>query len=494
MGAFPTIGFAPLVLVAWIPLLRLAPDMSWRRRLVWGWVMGALYQAGLFRWIVFTMREMSGLPTAVGLGGLGAFSLWHGLMAGVFLCLAEPARRSAVRIHPGLGPLAVAAVYAATEWVWPILFPWGLGQAFWQVGPLASLMAWTGVPGLSFLVISVSSALAELWRENRARQLIPTAIAVITLLGLGFGWWLHVHTTEPRRTLSVAALQMNYTLDEKRHANLAMRGRLFRRFEDRVRSIPAGRYDLVVASEGAFPLYWDVDVETAAADAPELATRGTRRIQAAIRAGPRTDAIFGGMRRSGDKRMRNSAVHLGGSGGLRDHYDKVVLVPFGEYLPGTSLFPDLAGSIQGVGNFAAGTKPCRFQAAGEVVACGICYESLLPGLTREAAADDAALLVNLTIDTWFGASTAPWFHLMSQASRAAELGIPLVRSALTGISALVGADGVPYAVLPLDQDGILAGEVPLKDLTTPYRLVGPLFAWLCLLATVALLLAAWRRR
>ena len=109
--ALPNVGWGWPIVIAWTPLLRLGPRMTWKQRLLSGWLMGFLYQAVLFRWIVFTAREMSGLPEAVGLLLLALFAGWHGLMCGVSLALAEPARRAAERLTTGAGPVAVATVF-----------------------------------------------------------------------------------------------------------------------------------------------------------------------------------------------------------------------------------------------------------------------------------------------------------------------------------------------------------------------------------------------
>jgi apolipoprotein N-acyltransferase len=496
--ALPTVGLVWPIAFAFAPLLYLAPHTRPRRRFLLGWLMGFVFQAVLFRWIVFTLREMSGLPEGVGLLALAAFALWHGLAVGVFFALAEPLRRAAARRHPGLGPLAVAALWTAVEWLWPCLFPWYLGQAAWRVPQLASVMGLTGAPGLSFLAVAASALLVDLARHRRLRPLVPLAAASLALVA--FGLWHHARldATPLRRVLKVAVLQPAPSLAEKKDGGLTVRSGQLRRLDATLRSMPPGTYDLIVAPEGAFPYYWRVDpalTGQALPHGPLDFVGPTETIRAALAAGPATDLLIGALRHLSDGKIHNSAILVGGDGTDRAVYDKRVLVPFGEYLPGTSLFPSLANAVPGIANFDPGEHPCRLRAAGEPLACGICYETLFAADTRAVAADDAAFLVNMTIDVWFGRSTAPWFHLMSQASRAAELGVPLVRAALTGISAVVGPDGVPTATLGLDERAILVADLPLRDVPTPYRAVGPLFAWLCLLiSAVAVALAARDRR
>ena len=495
--AYPTVGWALLMLFAWVPLLVVSRELSGRERLVAGLVMGFIARAVLFRWIVFSLEEMSGLPPAVGWGAVALFSLWHGLWFGVFLYLAEPLRRAGEALRPGLGLLAIPVAFAAVEWSGPTLFNLGLGSALWEIPALSAISALTGSPGLSFLCVGASAIFAELWcarnaREQRAQllpRLAPTGVCLAILISFGGAWWGAHQLIAPRRVLKVGILQVNWTLEEKKSMTMNRRFELLGRLEERLRAIPSETYDVIVASEGTYPLFWIVD------DAPSPRLKplvnAMSRVQRALAEGPKTDLIIGGLRRPETGETRNSAVHLRPDGSLAGYYDKQVLMPFGEKVPGQDWFPALKGSIPGVGLFDAGESPCRFEAAGEVFACGICYEGLFAEHTRGDIAD-ASVLINLTIDTWFGRSTAPWFHMMVHAHRAAENGVPMLRSALTGISGVIGEDGALDAHLPLDEAGLLSAEVPLTDLTPPYRHVGPLFSLLCLLFTLALLVRSRR--
>ncbi|MDP6947097.1 MAG: apolipoprotein N-acyltransferase, partial [Myxococcota bacterium] len=355
---------------------------------------------------------------------------------------------------------------------------------------MSAISALTGAQGLSFLCLGTSALLAEAWWSrgqgeasvSLGQRLRPTQLVLSVLLLFGCGWWGAHQLTTPRRNLKVGVMQANWTLEEKKNMTPRRRYELLGRLEERLMAIAPGTYDLLIASEGAYPLYWAVDADGHQGDPVPGMVAATRRVQRAVAEGPKTDLIIGGLRQPDQGFTRNSAVHITPDGRLGGHYDKQVLMPFGEKIPGQDWFPSLRGSVPGVGVFDAGERPCRFEAAGEVVACGICYEGLFPEHTR-GDISDATVLVNLTIDTWFGRSTAPWFHLMAHSPRAAENGVPMLRSALTGVSAILGEDGAPDALLALDETGILSAEVPLTDLTPPYRVLGPLFALLCVLAT-----------
>jgi apolipoprotein N-acyltransferase len=508
--ALPTFELAPIGLVAFVPLLialrpfRSAageeslvsrPSVSRKKRFWLGWLTGFVFQLVLFRWIPFTLGEMTAFPDALTLSMLALYAAWHGLQIALFAAFVVPIEDLVARRFPALTPVAAALFYAYLEWAFPSLFPWSYGHVVWEVGFIAApLLSLQGVPLMTAWVILPSALVAALWtrsiRQNAQVQQVPRLRLVVVSVGVAIGVLAFATALRsitlgaPDTTWRVAIIQPNYVLAEKKRANMAMRQRFLERLEGQISSLPPDTYDLVVASEGAFPMWWRVDIDRLdAAKNPQV--EATRRVQRAIANGPKAHTIMGGLRHDDDGETRNAAVHLGPDGKILGHYDKKTLVPFSEYVPFADLFPSLK-EVKGIGHMAAGEDACGFTAKGGVpVTCGICYESMFAGDTR-GDAGDARLLVNLTIDTWFGTSTAPRMHLMSHASRAAELGIPLVRTALTGISALIGPDGQVVDMLGLDVPGILDVTVPLPTGTTVYREVGQV-----LMPLVGLALALW---
>ena len=503
--AFPTTELGPLALIALVPVLVAMRSRTRWQRFRLGWLLGIAVELTLFRWIPFTMTEMTSIAGPLTWLMALAYALWHGLRLGVFLALAEPLRR-ALATRPRLAPwagVAVALIYLVVEWLWPVIFPWMLGHALWEAPGAGELLALQGVPLLTFVVALVNAGLADAWWSKYRGQapgsvakplLVPLAVLVL-LLVLAFIF-------APRasdETLRVAIVQPNFTLAEKKKATLALRKTLLDRIDAQIRALPRDTFDLVIASEGAFPMWWVLDADSHPG-ASSAMIDATRRIARAVAEGPHADAIIGGLRQDENKHTRNSAVHIGRDGGILGHYDKQTLVPFSEYMPFVGLIPSL-GEIRGVGNVLEGDTPCAFDVmptqgkrSGPVhVACGICYESMFADRTR-ADAGQAELLVNLTIDTWFGNSTAPRMHLMTQASRAAELGVPLLRSALTGISAQVDIHGRVVASLPVDVPGVLDATVVLSHGTTVFRELGQLFAPLGALLVLSGLVDAFRRR
>lgn len=483
-------------LFALAPLLVLARQLSRRRRFMAGWLAGAVCELWLFGWVAGTLEAMTDLP---GWGNLLAaliYAAWHGLRFGLFLMLAEPARRAADRALPGGGAVAIAAVWVILEWLWPSVFFWALGHAFWQVGPVNAIAALGGVEALSFVVVGVNAVLAAAWVERSGRGQWTMVSLLVALLAFGTGWWMHVRAQPPRRVLRVAILQPNHTLEERANETAEIRERQLDRLDGLIRSVPRGEFDLILGPESGFPYFWRTDVAEFAhlddTSAPIFVDR-TRQVQRAIREGPRTHAILGGLREPEGSRFRNAAVHFAPDGGVLGVYDKRILVPFGEYVPGRDWFPELEHAVSGISSFDPGETDCRFVVEGELMGCGICYESVVSDHVREGMGD-ASVHLNLTNDSWFGESIAPHFHLVDQSTRAVELGVPLIRSALTGISAVILADGTLAAQMGLGKRGYLDAKVPLVDVTPPYRVIGPVFRWVLLAIAIMALWGAWRER
>jgi apolipoprotein N-acyltransferase len=210
--------------------------------------------------------------------------------------------------------------------------------------------------------------------------------------------------------------------------------------------------------------------------------------------------VIGGVERVRGKEAWNSAIVITPDGKIGDHYDKIQLLAFGEYIPFGDWFPFLYEWSPLATHLTQGTTTKPLRAAGHLFATFICYEDILPWIVRKTMANQgegrAHAMVNLTNDSWYGAGHEQEQHLMLAAVRTIEHRRWLVRATSTGISAFVDAAGRVVTRIPADVRGVAVRDVPMLEGTTVYELVGdwPGWASLGLLALVAVRELRRRRR
>jgi len=166
-------------------------------------------------------------------------------------------------------------------------------------------------------------------------------------------------------------------------------------------------------------------------------------------------------------------------------YDKMQLVPFGEYVPYAHVLFFVRRIVEAVGDLVPGLVPTVFRVPAARFGVAICYEDVLPGVTRRFVAAGADFLVNVTNDAWYGPTSAPHQHLAQATFRAIEGRVPLVRAANTGISAVIDVDGRIRWRGPLFEPLAHVEQISWPGVRTFYTRFGDVFAWACALASLA---------
>ncbi|OOZ40904.1 apolipoprotein N-acyltransferase [Solemya pervernicosa gill symbiont] len=346
--------------------------------------------------------------------------------------------------------LLLPAGWVALEWVRGSIlggFPWLLlGQG--QIDtPLSGYAPWLGVYGVSWVVALTAGAVALLIR-TRSLRLPTVVIAVLWLVPLllnQFSW------TEPLGKVRVALLQGNIEQDQKWLPEV--REMTLRRYAEMTMANPDS--DLIVWPETAIPafLHW---VEGSYTESLQQFARQSK-----------TDLLIGVPYQEQESYdYYNSVVSFGAEQRL---YHKRHLVPFGEFLPFKPVL-SLLGNFLAVPmtDFArGGEEQPLLSAAGYPVGTSICYEAAF-GEEIAATLPEAALLVNVTNDAWFGHSLAPAQHLQISRMRALETGRYMLRVANTGITAIIGPDGKVEAHTEQFETTVLKGEVEAREGITPY--------------------------
>ena len=214
-----------------------------------------------------------------------------------------------------------------------------------------------------------------------------------------------------------------------------------------------------------------------------------------LAAAVKTDLLLGTLTKDDEGKFYNSAYIIDRSGKTAGAYHKTHLVPFGEYTPLISYFPFLAKLTAEGGDFSAGRegyKPIKTDSGN--VGILICYEGVFPSITRENVQNGAQVLVNLTNDAWYDRTSAPYQHFSFYIFRAIETDRWLLRSANTGISAIIDPKGRVMTKTPIFTEEVLKGSYDMRDTKTFYVRYGDWFVAVALVVLLAALPVCRRKK
>jgi apolipoprotein N-acyltransferase len=453
-----------------------------------GFYYGLGFFTGLLYWLVHTLSTYGALPTVASASLLLLLCVYLALYPALCLaCVAIASKKSA-----NLGLFVAPLAWVGFEWVRAHLmtgFGWGdITQALWSERFALDLAPYIGVDGAMLAVALVMSGLAWLIaRAKRGRRSRPTFHSLLpALLGVA------VLVVVPRLPLSSEPVFTRVTVGIVQ-GNIDQAVKWDRRYRNDTLKTYLNHSEKLVRINSPDLLLWP---ETAMPFTVEDSSAEREALETFIRH-LETPALFGApsYERAGDSyRGRNSVYHIDGSGKIGGRYDKMHLVPFGEFIPFGEYFPFIKKLVVGVGDFTPGAELKRFTVSDKEVVVGplICFESIFPDYATEHAERGAQLLALVTNDAWFGDSTAPAQHLAYAAWRAAETGLPLVRAANTGISAVFNHRGRLVAHTEMNVEKALYSEVGVPVCSSAVQanvapFVGPLCLALALLPVFAML-------
>ena len=481
--AFPTTDWS---LFAWVwlaPALACALVRVPRGALADGWLAGAVFFLVLLRWLDHTFRYYSAIPWPVAWLFIAALAAYCGLYTGAVISAVAWLRS---RCGVGWALAAAPVLWVAGEWVRGRLlggFPWGL-LGYSQHGelPVIQIAELTGVYGVSFLVAAanaaVTGAVALGWRA------LPGLVGVLMLLSGSLLFGVLALETKPPHAGGPSPIRVTVvqpSIEQALKWDPARRAESLAVYERLTREAGESRPALIVWPETAVPTLLPGDQDLLA---------WLRRLAGEVD----TPLLVGSLDRTEGPRWRplNSAFLLTAEG-LRAKYDKIRLVPFGEYDPLLGAAGAVRPWAEFISEFAAGDARTVFPLPAAPFGTVICFEGVFPELVREFVAGGARFMANITNDAWFGRTSGPWQHLAMLPLRAVENRVAIARAANTGISAFVEPTGRVVRRLPLFERGILEGALPLRTRVTFYTWFGDWFAYTCLGLSVALVaIAFWR--
>ena len=484
-AALPPLHLLPLLVVAFAGLVWLIDGSASRRAaLAAGWWFGfGHFVSGLYWFGIAMMTDPERFAWLVAPAVLGASAA-----LAVYPALAALAARLCV---PGVGRvLGLALAWTAAEWLRGNLFtgfPWNLIASAWTVSEaMIQFTALAGGLGLGLVTVAVAGLPATLADGSDDQgpggrlRWAPTVLgaALLAVLWGGGVARLAGATSETVDGVMLRLVQPNIAQHHK--WNPELREALFQRHLALTAGDGFERITHVIWPETAIPFF--------------VANEPARR-RAIARVTPPGGALISGAIRTtpepSEPRMLWNSLHGFDDGGrVIATYDKAHLVPFGEYVPFRDVL-SFAKLTYGAVDFSPGPGPRTLRLPGlPPFSPLICYEAIFPQAVLDAD-DRPGFLLNITNDAWFGISSGPYQHFASARLRAVEQGLPLVRVANTGISAVVDGHGRVVASLALGAGGVLDARLPVAlDETTPYARWGD--GWL-VLALVAGVLALGRQ-
>ena len=369
--------------------------------------------------------------------------------------------------------LALACAFTVSEWLRGHVltgFPWNtLGYALTEPLALAQSASLIGLWGLTFITVIVFASPAVLIDErSKSRAWMPLVLSILVLMAMGAYGALHLQSNPTRLVENVKLRLMQPNLQQDVKFNYAAKQEVMNKYislSDRAtgpQSTGVRDATILIWPESAFPFFLAREADVMAQIA-SLLPDGTILITGAIRPPDQPPGLT-------ITRAYNSIYAIDHEGTILSVYDKLHLVPGGEYLPFQSAMEKL-GLVQLTkvsGGFIPGTirRTMSLPNAPRVLPL-ICYEAIFPG-DIVPGGDRPGWIVNLTNDGWFGISTGPYQHLQQTRVRAIEEGLPIVRTANTGISAVIDSMGRIVARLDLGVEGVLDSGLPAASDPTPY--------------------------
>jgi apolipoprotein N-acyltransferase len=481
-GSFPNLNFNWLAWFAFVPLLISLRDQPLKESFYLGFLTGLTHYLTLVYWLIHTMRTYGHLPLFLSVVILILLSAYLALYFAAF-----SAAVSRLFSKPFVLFLLTPIFWVGLEYIRSFFlsgFPWALiGYSQFNSLHILQISDIFGVYGVSFLIAGSNATIfiAFLyftglhWQGTKiTKSLVLFSIPVfvfIFIIAWSYGS-MRIKSIDSLAAKSpstrVAVVQGNIKQSEK--WDKAFQHATIKKYINLSHSVKEQKADLVVWPETSAPFYFLKDPRLS-----EMIIRGIADIPA--------DFIIGSPcyeRRNKRVEYYNSAYLISAAGHVYGRYDKAHLVPFGEYIPLKRWLPFLGKIVEHVGDFRPGKKGNTLQWKNHRLGFLICYEIIFPDLSRAMVKNQAALLVNITNDAWYGRTSAPYQHFSKAVFRAVENRRALVRSANTGISGFIDPVGRVIDSTDIFQDAVKTQTVPLINETSFYTRYGDLFAICCL--------------
>jgi apolipoprotein N-acyltransferase len=483
--SFPQFDLEFLAWIALVPLFYSIEGKGLYHSFILGFLTGVISFLGILYWIIVAVHTYGNVPLVLSGFILLLLVVYLSLFIGAFTFLIR-----FIQIRSGLQTILFTPVlWVALEYLRSLLltgFPWAnLGYSQYLNLPFIQMADITGPFGPSFVILLVNATLFAVlhpWSTKTfpLKEVIITVIILLGFLIYGYGKMgvAGRHMTQ-HPPLKVGLVQGN--IDQSIKWDESFQKETLQIYERLSFKVAEEKPDLIIWPETATPFFFQ--------DAKEY--------QPMILSIPKkTNAflLFGTPSyklQKGKVNHYNSAYLTSPSGELVGKYDKIHLVPFGEYVPMQDLLFFIGSLGEGIGDFKSGKEIFNFALPQGKFGVLICFEIIFPDLCRRFVKEGANFLVTITNDAWFGRTSAPYQHFSMAAFRAVENRVFVARAANTGITGIIDPTGRILKKGPIFAEEVMNGTIRLSSQKTFYTLYGDVFAWACTVFSVLLLVNAF---
>ncbi len=478
--SFPNFDLEFLAWFALVPLFYVIEGKGLYQSFKIGFLTGFIFFLGILYWIIIAVHTYGNVPLV--LSGLILLLLvtYLSLFIGAFTFLTR-----LIQQRTGIQTLFLTPILWVTlEYLRSFIltgFPWAnLSYSQYLNLPFIQMADITGNYGLSFVIVMVNATLFEMLRQLPQKKLpfYGMVITVTALLGFLIYGYIKIGIVDQQMIknppLKIGLVQGN--IDQSIKWNEAYQKETMEIYERLSFKVAQEKPDLIIWPETATPFFFQ--------DAKEfqpMVKEIPRKTNAFLLFGTPSYKVEGGK-----VHHYNSALLISPEGELRGQYDKIHLVPYGEYVP-LGEYISLGSLGEGIGDFKPGKEIFNFSLPQGKFGVLICFEIIFPDLCRQFVKKGANFLVTITNDAWFGKTSAPYQHLTIATFRAIENRVFIARAANTGISAFIDPVGRIVKQGGLFTEEAFNGTIHLSQKKTLYTLYGDVFAWCCSTCSIILL-------
>lgn len=470
--SFPNIDLEFLAWFALVPLFYSIEGKGLGNSFKLGLLTGLISFLGILYWIIVAVHTYGNVPLIISGFILLLLVVYLSLYMGAFTYLTR-----LIQIRLGLQIIVFAPfLWVALEYLRSFLltgFPWAnLGYSQYLNLPFIQMADITGAYGLSFVIVSVNTTLFQVVRQWKKKTFPLGEVLITAFVLLGFLVYGYVKMEATGRKMiqnppvKVGLVQGN--IDQSIKWDESFQKETLKIYEKLSLRVSEEKPDLIIWPETATPFFFQ--------DAKEyqpFVLEIPRKTGAFLLFGTPSYKI-----ERGKVHHYNSALLISPDGELRGEYDKIHLVPYGEYVPLGEYIP--LGSLgEGIGNFKPGKEIFNFTLPQCKFGVLICFEIIFPDLCRRFVKGGANFLVTITNDAWFGKTSAPYQHFSMAVFRAVENRVFIARAANTGITGFIDARGKVLKQGGIFSEETMSGIIRLSKDKTFYTLYGDVFAWCC---------------